>query len=109
MTFSRKAGEQVQLGSLPFASLLGHLVPPRPPHEGISLPITPKTMIPLSFPSQVGDAGFRKTGAVDSGRIFGGDHRGLGVTTGRGSAHTFCFHRRVAALDSQVGSSPGGA
>lgn len=110
-----------------FASLLVHLVPPPPPHGGISLPIAPMTMTPPSFPGQVGvAAGVRKTGAVDSGRAFGGDHGGLGVTLGRGCAHpVISFHRRVAALDpqlcspapaearmrmavSQAGSSPGG-
>lgn len=45
---------------------------------GFSLPTTPKTVTPLSFPGQVGDAGFRKTGAVDSGRTLGGDPKGLG-------------------------------
>lgn len=45
----------------------------RHPMGGISLPITPKTMTPLSFPGQVGDAGFKKTGTVDSGRLLGGD------------------------------------
>lgn len=49
----------------------------------ISLPITPKTITPLSFPGQIGNAGFRKTGAVDSGRILGGDQEGLAVTVGR--------------------------
>lgn len=49
----------------------------------ISLPITPKTITPLSFPGQIGNAGFRKTGAVDSGRILGGDQEGLAGTVGR--------------------------
>lgn len=48
-----------------------------------SLPITPKTTIPLSVPGQIGNVGFRKTGAVDSGRILGGDPEGLGITVGR--------------------------
>lgn len=51
-----------------FASLLVHLVPPLPPHGGMSLPIAPVTMTPPSFHGQVGvAAGVRKTGAVDLG------------------------------------------
>lgn len=80
---SRKAGEQVQLGfllSVPLPACWAiWFLPPLPRGGGgFSLPTTPKTVTPLSFPGQVGDAGFRKTGAVDSGRTFGGDPKGLG-------------------------------
>lgn len=90
-----------------FASLLLHLVPPPPPHGGIFLPIAPVTMTPPSFHGQVGAAaGVRKTGTVDSGRAFGGDHGGLGVALGRGCVRSVSFHRRVAALDPQLCSPP---
>lgn len=80
---SRKAGEQVQLGfllsSVPLPACWAiWFLPPLPHGGGFSLPTTPKTVTPLSFPGQVGDAGFRKTGAVDSGRTLGGDPKGLG-------------------------------
>lgn len=81
---SRRAGEQVQLGfllsSVPLPACWAIWFLPPLPHGGggFSLPTTPKTVTPLSFPGQVGDAGFRKTGAVDSGRTLGGDPKGLG-------------------------------
>lgn len=49
---------------------------------GISLPITPKTITPLSVPGQIGNAGFRKTGAVDWETLRWRPRR-AGVTVGR--------------------------
>jgi len=54
--------------------------------SGPSLPVTPKTVTPLSFPVQVGDTGLRKAGAVGSGRILGGDPKGLGCPWGEENA-----------------------
>lgn len=114
---SRKAGEQVQLGFLLFSVPLPAcwaiwFLPPLPRVcGGFSLPTTPKTVTPLSFPGQVGDAGFRKIGAVDSGRTLGGDPKGLGVTVGRPpdmQPHPASRMQRHACTVLESGSSPGG-
>lgn len=109
VTFSRKAGEWIQLGSLlssiwlPACPVLWSL----PPHH-------PKDRDAPEFAWPGGGCRLQEEGAVDSRRILGGDPEGLGVTMGRRECLPLPLHRvapphlRTRTRCFEVGTSPGG-
>lgn len=83
MTFSRKAGESVQLGFLlsSVPSLLGHLVPPTATPWGTSPSLSPKDQDLLCSPGMEGDQASGRQELRTRGDLDG-DPKGLGVSNG---------------------------